>query len=176
MSDELLETFRQDGQFTGLVPRARVHGEGYWHCAVHVWLFDATGRVYIQRRSEAKDTNPGLWDVSVGEHLQPGEDYATAARRGLMEELGLQAGELADVGGPRPVITDEPSIGIYDREYQTAFTAVTAVEPVPETDEVAALRAVTPEALLEWLATSPGDFTPGFHRDVADFGLLGDPR
>lgn len=31
------------------------------------------------------------WDLSVGEHLQPGETYEHAAYRGLEEELGIKA-------------------------------------------------------------------------------------
>ena len=37
----------------------------------------------MQRRSEAKKIGPGLWDISVAEHLNRGEEYRPAAIRGL---------------------------------------------------------------------------------------------
>jgi isopentenyl-diphosphate Delta-isomerase len=44
-----------------------------------------------------KRIGPGLWDVSLAEHLNPGESYAEAAIRGLKEELGI---EVKTVEGP----------------------------------------------------------------------------
>lgn len=170
-SDELLETLDTDGAPVGLVARDRVHAEGLWHRAAHVWVYDPEGRVYVQRRSPLKDLNPDRWDVSVGEHLQPGEDYYAAALRGVREELGLEAAELMPVGGPRPVRVDRPELGIHDCEYQQVFTLETSSSPLPAPDEVTAIRLVAPEELRGWLAAAPESFTPGFHRDVADLGL-----
>jgi isopentenyldiphosphate isomerase len=55
---------------------------------VHVLVHDAEGRFFLQKRSAAKDTFPGCWDSSCSGHLDAGEDYTTAARRELGEELG----------------------------------------------------------------------------------------
>lgn len=169
--DELLETLDTDGAPVGLAPRNRVHAEGLWHRAAHVWVYDEQGCVYVQRRSSQKDLNPDCWDVGVGEHLQPGEGYHEAALRGLREELGLDAMALTPVGGPRPVRVDCRDQGVHDCEYQQVFTLVTQREPMPEPDEVTAIRLVTPEELRRWLAQAPDSFTPGFRRDVSDLGL-----
>ena len=53
-------------------------------------VHDAAGRLFLQRRSLRKDTFPGCWDSSCSGHLDSGEDYATAARRELGEEIGWQ--------------------------------------------------------------------------------------
>lgn len=169
--DELLETLDDRGQPAGLVPRARVHAEGHWHRAAHVWLYDREGHVYVQRRSSEKDLNPDCWDVSVGEHLHPGEGYSDAARRGLSEELGLRDLDLSRLGVPRPMRVDCPERGIYDYEYQQVFVAVTRRAPVPEPSEVTAVRLVAPDELRRWLAAEPTAFTPGFHGDVRDLDL-----
>ena len=39
----------------------------------------------------SKKIGPGLWDISVAEHLNPGETFDSAALRGLQEELGIHA-------------------------------------------------------------------------------------
>jgi isopentenyldiphosphate isomerase len=70
--------------------RREVHANGWWHRAVHVLVFDATGRVFLQKRSMLKDLSPGLWDSSCSGHLDAGEDYDTAAVRELGEEIGVR--------------------------------------------------------------------------------------
>jgi 16S rRNA (adenine1518-N6/adenine1519-N6)-dimethyltransferase len=44
----------------------------------------------LQKRSLAKDKNPGVWDSSVSGHLDAGEDYLTAAIRELGEEIVVE--------------------------------------------------------------------------------------
>jgi isopentenyldiphosphate isomerase len=56
----------------GRKARSKVHAEGDWHRAVHVWLVDREGGLLLQRRSEHKDTFPGRLDVSVGGHIESG--------------------------------------------------------------------------------------------------------
>ena len=51
----------------------------------------------MQKRSEKKDTNPGLWTFSAGGHVESGETYMEAAHKELDEELGIKA-ELHEVG------------------------------------------------------------------------------
>jgi len=52
-------------------------------------VFDKAGRVFLQKRSQAKDSCPGRWDSSCSGHLDAGEDYDVAATRELREEIGL---------------------------------------------------------------------------------------
>lgn len=59
------------------------------HRVVHVMVLNAEGDFLLQLRSKSKDVAPGLWDTSVGGHVNPGEDILEAARRELGEELGV---------------------------------------------------------------------------------------
>ena len=86
--DELFETYDDQERPLGLMRRCEVHQLGIWHRSVSVFLFDSKGNLYLQRRSPTKDVAPGIWDVSVAEHLIPGESFLDAATRGLAEELG----------------------------------------------------------------------------------------
>lgn len=69
--------------------RREVHAHGWLHRAVHVLMFDSQGRVFLQKRSLAKDTAPGTWSASCSGHVDAGEDYDTAAFRELGEEIGV---------------------------------------------------------------------------------------
>jgi len=73
----------------GQAPRREVHARRLRHRSIHVLVFDKAGRVFLQKRSQAKDSCPGRWDSSCSGHLDAGEDYDVAARRELREEIGL---------------------------------------------------------------------------------------
>lgn len=76
----------------GQATRGEVHRGKLWHRAVHVLVFDRQGRVFLQKRSMAKDSAPGCWDSSCSGHLDAGEEYDAAAQRELGEEIGVRLG------------------------------------------------------------------------------------
>lgn len=69
--------------------RSVVHREKLLHRAVHVFVFNSQGKLYLQRRSMTKDSAPGRWVSSCSGHVDSGEDYDAAAYRELGEEIGL---------------------------------------------------------------------------------------
>jgi isopentenyl-diphosphate Delta-isomerase len=87
--DEIFDVVDEHDAVIGQATRREVHARGLWHRAVHVLVFSVDGRVFLQKRSMAKDTAPGCWDSSCSGHLDAGEDYAAAAVRELREEIGL---------------------------------------------------------------------------------------
>ena len=56
---------------------------------VHACIFNAEGKMLLQRRQLTKDRYPGLWDVSAGGFVKAGEVSAEAVSREISEELGL---------------------------------------------------------------------------------------
>ena len=79
--EELFEIFTVEGELNGLAARDIVHEHGLWHSASNVFLFRQDGQLIIQRRHESKDVCPGLWDLSVAEHLQPRESFLAGGQR-----------------------------------------------------------------------------------------------
>jgi 8-oxo-dGTP pyrophosphatase MutT (NUDIX family) len=61
------------------------------HRAVFVAVTNSGGELLVHRRSDAKDLWPGRWDIGAGGVVTAGEDYDAAARRELIEELGIDA-------------------------------------------------------------------------------------
>ena len=76
--------------------------ENLRHRAVYILVTDSADRLLIHRRSDAKDVWPGRWDVAAGGVVGVGEPYEAAARRELIEELGIEIGphELLELLGP----------------------------------------------------------------------------
>lgn len=93
--DEWFDVVNERDEPIRRATRRDVHANGWWHRAVHILVFDADGRVFLQKRSMLKDLSPGLWDSSCSGHLDAGEDYDAAAVRELGEEIGvrLKSGE-----------------------------------------------------------------------------------
>jgi isopentenyldiphosphate isomerase len=170
---ELFETFADDGRPMGLVPRDVVHARGLWHRSAHVFLFTSDGMLCIQRRAADKDVHPDRWDLSVGEHLRPGEDYADGARRGLAEELGVTGVTLHPLGEPRRSTLDMPELGIADHEMQQAFSGEYAGTLHPDPGEVAAVRQVSAATLHAWIEREPDAFTPWFIDELGTHPELG---
>jgi len=89
MSEEIFDVVNEADEIVGGAPRTVVHRDGLRHRAVHVLVFNASGEVFLQKRSLTKDSAPGKWDSSASGHLNQGEDYDTCASRELREEIGL---------------------------------------------------------------------------------------
>ncbi len=88
--DEIFDVVDENDVPVGKATRAEVHAKNLIHRAVHVLVFNRNGDLWLQKRSLAKDKNPGVWDSSVSGHLDSGEDYLTAAIRELGEEIGVE--------------------------------------------------------------------------------------
>lgn len=97
--------------------RSIVHAHGLQHRGVHVLLFNAKGKLLIQKRSLNRSQYASLWDCSVSEHVKAGESYQEAAIRGLKEELGIQGVIL------RPLVKFRMEYGPNDNEISTLFEA-----------------------------------------------------
>ena len=89
VKEEWFDVVNERDEVVGRATRREVHARGLLHRAVHVLVFDAAGRVFLQKRSMKKDMSPGLWDSSCSGHVDSGEGYDTAAVRELAEEIGV---------------------------------------------------------------------------------------
>jgi isopentenyl-diphosphate delta-isomerase type 1 len=89
---ELLAVVDENDNVIGTCARHIVHASGMMHRAIHILVFDDSGRLFLQKRSMRKDLNPGLWDTSAAGHVDAGEDYDFSAVRELREELGVEPG------------------------------------------------------------------------------------
>jgi isopentenyl-diphosphate delta-isomerase type 1 len=88
-AQEIFDVVDETDHVVGMATRADVHARKLRHRAVHVFLFNGSGELFVQRRSASKDTFPRHYDSSASGHLNRGEDYDQCARRELQEELGL---------------------------------------------------------------------------------------
>ena len=89
-SQEIFPLVDEQGRVIGKATRGECHsGSRLLHPVVHLHVFNSQGEVYLQKRPEWKDIQPGKWDTSVGGHIDYGETPEKALVREVREELGI---------------------------------------------------------------------------------------
>lgn len=89
-SKEIFPLVDEEGKVTGRATRGECHnGSMLLHPVVHLHVFNSRGEIYLQRRPDWKDIQPGKWDTAVGGHIDYGETPEEALRREVREELGI---------------------------------------------------------------------------------------
>ena len=88
---ELFPVVDEQGNILGSITRGEAHaGTKVLHPVVHLHVFNSRGEIYLQKRPEWKDIQPGRWDTAVGGHVDFGENVAMALKREVVEELGIE--------------------------------------------------------------------------------------
>lgn len=89
-NEEMFPVVDEDGNITGAATRGECHnGSKLLHPVVHLHVFNSKGELYLQKRPDWKDIQPGKWDTAVGGHINLGESVEIALKREVQEELGI---------------------------------------------------------------------------------------
>ncbi|MDQ8194369.1 NUDIX domain-containing protein [Coraliomargarita sp. SDUM461004] len=147
-------------------PRSVVHREKLLHRAIHVFVFNQAGQLYLQRRSLTKDTAPGKWVSSCSGHVDTGEDYDDAAPRELYEEIGL-----SDPINLKRIFKEAPCKQT-GNEFVWVYTCEAEGPFVLDPTEVMEGQWIDVMHLNHWLKERPRDFAWSFSHLWAKFQQL----
>jgi len=153
---ELFDVVDENDEVIGVLPRAEVHRERRLHRAVHIFVFNAAGELFLQRRSLSKDSAPGKWVSSCSGHVDSGEVYEIAAKRELVEEIGLAwPSDTKRLFKVNPC----PATGY---EFVWLYTC-TAEGPFQlDPNEISEGKWVALPELNDWISRAPRDFAWSF--------------
>ena len=118
--------------------------------ASRVVVFDDKGMILIHQRAHSKRNYPGKFDIGIAETLKAGEDYQSAALRGLKEEMGISVREIK-------FLFKYSFSGQQSRHNYCVYSCVYSGNVKPDPGEVAQARFVKVEELERLLRT--GQFT-----------------
>lgn len=158
-AEELILVDENDME-VGFLSKAECHnGAGQMHRAFSVFLFNDAGELLLQQRSDLKRLWPGYWSNTCCSHPRRGESMAVATQRRLSDELNI----------------DTSLEFVYKFAYQASFNEAGSEnelchvylgkvkdDVVPNEQEIAAVRFVSPAALLAEFETQSDRLTPWF--------------
>jgi isopentenyl-diphosphate delta-isomerase len=158
-AEELILVDEDDTEI-GFLSKAKCHdGAGILHRAFSLFLFNKTGELLLQQRSESKRLWPGYWSNTCCSHPRKGESMSVATRRRLRDELNIEA----------------PLEFVYKFSYRAEFGETGSENELchvylgrandavaPNELEISAIRFAAVDALLREFDTSPEQFTPWF--------------
>ena len=156
MSEEIFDVVNERDEVIGRETRREVHRTGLKHRAVHVFVFNSRGEIFLQKRSMTKDSSPGLWDSSASGHLDCGEGYDACAVRELREEIGLNLSACPQRLFKVDACSDtgQEFVWLYQCESEGPF--------VLHPEEIEHGQWFAPEEVARWLEERPQDFAPAF--------------
>ena len=164
MKDNNKEMFPQvtpDGEIIGAITRGEAHsGSKLLHPVVHLHVFNSEGHLYLQKRPDWKDIQPGKWDTATGGHIDLGENVEMALRREVSEELGITQFEFETLG--HYVFESE-------RERELVYVHRTTYDlPItPNSGELDGGRFFSPQEITDNMGK--GLFTPNFESEYQRF-------
>lgn len=161
--EERFPLVNEAGEIVGSATRAECHGGTHWlHPVVHLHLFNPQGELYLQRRPDWKDIQPGRWDTAVGGHVDWGESIPEALLREAGEELGVKDFEPQFLG--RYCFTSERESELV-HVYRTTYAGI--ISPSNELDGGCFWSLEEIRASL-----GRGIFTPNFESEIVRFALV----
>jgi isopentenyl-diphosphate delta-isomerase type 1 len=158
MNVEFFDVVNERDEVIGRECRSEVHRRGLKHRAVHVLVFNSKGELFLQKRSQSKDTFPGAWDSSASGHLCCGEEYDACALRELEEEIGIKP-----QAAPERLFKIDacPQTG---QEHVWVYRCICDGPVTLNPEEIERGGWFAPEFVTRWIAEKPEDFASALPR------------
>lgn len=160
MDQELILVDTDDNQI-GVETKIGAHENGgKLHRAFSIFIFDAAGKMLLQRRAKKKYHFGGLWTNACCGHPKVGETLQNAVHSRLQQEFGFDT-QLAETFNFLYRAFDAES-GLTEHEFDHVFCGEFSGKPHPNPDEIDDWKWVDPAELLAEVENNPDDYTPWF--------------
>jgi len=153
----------KDDNIIGAGSKEEAWKNGIIHRIARIFLFNSKEELLITKRADNLSSLPGKWDQSAAGHVDEGENYATAAKRELEEEVGVKDIELEEKGKFFTDETDES--GKIKKRFSMLYIGHYDGEVTPNPKEVSKIQWINLEKLNAWMDERPNEFTAGFIRN-----------
>ena len=144
---------------TGTMEKMEAHQKGLLHRAFSVFIFNSKGELLLQKRAKDKYHSGGLWTNACCSHPFPGENTLSAAKRRLMEEMGMNCDLEHAFSFIYKVNLDK---GMTEHELDHVFIGVSDECPKLNVHEVEDFKYVTLEQAEQLIKNNPESLTEWF--------------
>lgn len=151
---EIFDVVDENDRVIGAATRHEVHTRKLRHRAVHVFVFNREGELFLQKRSRWKDAHPSKWDSSASGHVNSGDDYDSTAPREIEEELGVRSPVAFVAKIPASEQTGFEFVQLYRAEHDGPFVLARS--------EIECGGFFSLALIAEWIEARPQEFATGF--------------
>lgn len=164
----LIQIVDENDKPVGAASQQEAWDDGLIHRIVRIMAEAPDGRILLQKRTPTMDLYPGCWDHSASGHVDAGEDYFTAARRETLEELGVEVGELIEIGTyPSNEEYQGRKLNRFNKVYKLALDPSAKLNL--QAEEVADARWFTKEEIRQLIKDQPDKVTDGLSQVFARY-------
>lgn len=161
---ELFHLVDENDKRLGFISRQEAHrNTSKIHRSICVIVINRKKQILFQKRSKFKDTFPGFWTLSVTGHVNYGETYLKAAKRELLEELGVKL-KLEFI---KKILLHLPS----ETEFCSIYRATVPTDKINhDSDEITATLWVPPSQIPDFVKKN--NLSPDALRILADLKYI----
>ena len=143
----------------GYMEKQEAHIKGLMHRAFSIFIFNDKNEILLQKRSEAKYHSGGLWTNTCCSHPRKNEKNIDAARRRLVEEMGMVCDLEKVFNFTYKAHLDK---GLTEHEYDHVFFGFTNQKPTINKEEVSDFKYISIDNLEKDVLLEPEKFTEWF--------------
>lgn len=158
MIEKVILVDKNDNE-VGTMEKQEAHVKGLLHRAFSVFIFNDKNELLLQRRAVNKYHSGGLWTNTCCSHPRQNEKTEDAAKRRLLEEMGLRSTLKKQFDFVYKAKLDN---NLYEHEFDHVFFGFTNDLPIINPEEVEEYTYKTLEDIGNEMKTIPDKYTEWF--------------
>ena len=159
MSIEKVILVDENDNQVGLMPKLEAHQKGLLHRAFSIFIFNSKYELLLQKRASSKYHSGGLWTNTCCSHPREGEEILDAAKRRLIEEMGIDTSlrKVHDF-----IYKAELDNDLTEHEFDHVLYGIYNEDPIINKDEADDFKWIDMDSLNEDIKTNGNNYTIWF--------------
>jgi isopentenyl-diphosphate delta-isomerase len=159
MSIEKVILVDENDNQVGVMPKLEAHQKGLLHRAFSVFIFNSKYELLLQKRASSKYHSGGLWTNTCCSHPREGEEILDAAKRRLIEEMGIDTSlrKVHDF-----IYKAEHDNDLTEHEFDHVLYGIYNEDPIINKDEADDFKWIDMDSLNEDIKTNGNNYTIWF--------------
>ncbi len=159
MSEEKVILVDKNDNQIGFMPKLEAHQKGVLHRAFSIFIFNNKYELLLQKRASSKYHSGGLWTNTCCSHPREGEEILDAAKRRLIEEMGIDTSlrKVHDF-----IYKAELDNDLTEHEFDHVLYGIYNEDPIINKDEADDFKWIDMDSLNEDIKTNGNNYTIWF--------------